>query len=314
MCFKLGVEYDDLPGEGRAGKARELIRLLQRKNRLDELAQHLPHPAHKQRSIETPSNDVFFDPLSAKDVWLPGVEGEPSQSRSPPRISLSETDVLQLLSLVSEHPMNVAADGYINERSFFATLVKQTLSLVGRIKKVDETIISSECIIIDFEDKMPENYGVAEREVGDTRDGETPDPIRFEQAIFLTPKIQLSKNLRLLQQHQASWRYIRVDHPITEQSVVALTKMRQIIDWIDAIFDSVKERFDGCRRERDELRKASLDLEELFKNLPSSLAPREVSHEMLDKMEGYCDSISYYVDCCGKWLAALAEMNKLETS
>lgn len=47
LCFKLGVDYDDLGGEGQIGKARELIRYLQKRGRLDTLvaamAQERPH-------------------------------------------------------------------------------------------------------------------------------------------------------------------------------------------------------------------------------------------------------------------------------
>jgi hypothetical protein len=37
FCFGLDVDYDTLGGEGKAGKARELVSLMQRKGRLDEL-------------------------------------------------------------------------------------------------------------------------------------------------------------------------------------------------------------------------------------------------------------------------------------
>ncbi len=37
LCFDLGIDYADLPGEGRAGKARELIALLDRYGRIPEL-------------------------------------------------------------------------------------------------------------------------------------------------------------------------------------------------------------------------------------------------------------------------------------
>ena len=37
LCFQLGVEYDDLPGEGRQAKARELVVYLERHNRILEL-------------------------------------------------------------------------------------------------------------------------------------------------------------------------------------------------------------------------------------------------------------------------------------
>jgi len=39
LCFDLGVEYDDLGGEGKSGKARELIAYLERRDRLGELVQ-----------------------------------------------------------------------------------------------------------------------------------------------------------------------------------------------------------------------------------------------------------------------------------
>ena len=38
LCFDLGVDYDDLPGEGKADKARELVAYLDRRNQLAKLA------------------------------------------------------------------------------------------------------------------------------------------------------------------------------------------------------------------------------------------------------------------------------------
>jgi len=37
LCFDLGVDYDDLPGEGKTNKARELIAYLERRDRLSEM-------------------------------------------------------------------------------------------------------------------------------------------------------------------------------------------------------------------------------------------------------------------------------------
>jgi len=37
LCFDLGVDYDDLPGEGKSDKARELVAYLERHGRLSEL-------------------------------------------------------------------------------------------------------------------------------------------------------------------------------------------------------------------------------------------------------------------------------------
>lgn len=41
FCQNLGVEYDDLPGQGRANKARELVAYMDRRGQLDELEQKL---------------------------------------------------------------------------------------------------------------------------------------------------------------------------------------------------------------------------------------------------------------------------------
>ena len=41
LCSALDVSFDDLPGEGRSGKAREMIHWLHRNRRLHELEPHL---------------------------------------------------------------------------------------------------------------------------------------------------------------------------------------------------------------------------------------------------------------------------------
>ena len=37
LCFDLGVDYDDLPGEGKASRARELVGYLARRDRIADL-------------------------------------------------------------------------------------------------------------------------------------------------------------------------------------------------------------------------------------------------------------------------------------
>jgi tetratricopeptide (TPR) repeat protein len=44
LCFDLGVKYDDLPGEGAAAKARELVDYLERHCRIPDLEHYLAHP------------------------------------------------------------------------------------------------------------------------------------------------------------------------------------------------------------------------------------------------------------------------------
>lgn len=52
LCFKLGVEFDDLGGDGRAGKARELVLFAQRQiqlKRLDEMVLQARPEAYRQK-------------------------------------------------------------------------------------------------------------------------------------------------------------------------------------------------------------------------------------------------------------------------
>jgi hypothetical protein len=39
LCFELGEEYENLPPEGKAGKARELVRYLEHRDRIPELVE-----------------------------------------------------------------------------------------------------------------------------------------------------------------------------------------------------------------------------------------------------------------------------------
>ncbi len=58
LCFNLGVEYEDLGGEGRSGKARELVQAMQRRTRLEHLVAHLSiarPDAYRKRFHETQS-------------------------------------------------------------------------------------------------------------------------------------------------------------------------------------------------------------------------------------------------------------------
>ena len=58
LCFNLGIEYEDLGGEGRSDKARELVKAMQRRTRLEHLVAHLAlarPEAYRKRFHETPS-------------------------------------------------------------------------------------------------------------------------------------------------------------------------------------------------------------------------------------------------------------------
>ncbi len=65
LCFNLGVEFDDLGGEGREAKARELVKWLQNRSRLDHLIAHLSlarPEQYRQHFHETP----FIPPTPAR--------------------------------------------------------------------------------------------------------------------------------------------------------------------------------------------------------------------------------------------------------
>lgn len=59
ICFALGVDYDDLPGEGKAAKARELVAYLERRGRTAELAAEM---ARLRPSAVTPPSAETADP------------------------------------------------------------------------------------------------------------------------------------------------------------------------------------------------------------------------------------------------------------
>ncbi len=62
-CFDLSVDYDDLPGEGKASKARELVSFLDRRNRLADLV----HIGRQQRP------DIVWPSLNAPSSSQPSV-------------------------------------------------------------------------------------------------------------------------------------------------------------------------------------------------------------------------------------------------
>ena len=58
LCFNLGVEFEDLGGEGRSDKARELVKAMQRRTRLEHLVAHLSiarPDAYRRRFHQTPT-------------------------------------------------------------------------------------------------------------------------------------------------------------------------------------------------------------------------------------------------------------------
>lgn len=67
LCADLGVDYDDLPAQGRAGKARELVTLLARRNRIAELEKILTRP---HESPPLPPSPTLTQLLSSVPTWV----------------------------------------------------------------------------------------------------------------------------------------------------------------------------------------------------------------------------------------------------
>ena len=67
ICFQLGVDYEDLPGQGKGAKARDLVQFMERRDRLDELVRKVrqvrPH-------IEINIGNVLNKALSPNDPQL----------------------------------------------------------------------------------------------------------------------------------------------------------------------------------------------------------------------------------------------------
>lgn len=90
LCFDLGVDYDSLPGEGKASKARELIAHLERRSRLPELVE-----MGKQQRPDVPWEDT---PAATRDAQII------SQSTSSDR---SQAEIESLRRQLAEEEQNL---------------------------------------------------------------------------------------------------------------------------------------------------------------------------------------------------------------
>jgi formylglycine-generating enzyme required for sulfatase activity len=76
FCFELGVGYDDLPAEGNAGKARELVGYFDRRGHISDVIE-----AGERLRSDIPWNDIFEVPnmvlISAGPFWLGSPDDDP---------------------------------------------------------------------------------------------------------------------------------------------------------------------------------------------------------------------------------------------
>ena len=61
LCAKLGVDYDNLRGEGKDSKSRELILWLDRRSRLGELVTHIQGDTLNEPCLTETSEDPSAD-------------------------------------------------------------------------------------------------------------------------------------------------------------------------------------------------------------------------------------------------------------
>jgi hypothetical protein len=81
LCFDLGVECDDLPGSGRADKARELVTYMDQHDRLVDLVRvgrssrpDVPWPAIGEASVKQPLTPGSAAETSAKMLRREAIE------------------------------------------------------------------------------------------------------------------------------------------------------------------------------------------------------------------------------------------------
>jgi len=81
LCFDLGVNYYDLPGEGRRAKARELVALLGRQGRLDGLQRHLERDRLRAEGLA--GIEIYTPPAYPPRRGQPGAPGPGGVNRFP---------------------------------------------------------------------------------------------------------------------------------------------------------------------------------------------------------------------------------------
>jgi len=115
LCFQLSVPFDDLGGEGRQAKARELILWLRRRGRLGELSaqlalQELPTSGVASPALEPPPSSVLSSSARPPDtVDLAIVTAMPEELRP----------VLELIG-GRERWQSFLLDGYVHYHGHFA--------------------------------------------------------------------------------------------------------------------------------------------------------------------------------------------------
>ncbi|HRQ40109.1 MAG TPA: hypothetical protein PLD25_19540 [Chloroflexota bacterium] len=91
LCFHLSADFDDLPGEGKVGKARELIKYLERRDRLPELINEMnrQRPNIEWRLIEQVVEFDHFQVILLMEPTTWGAQVQNTSQQKLKRIRLS---------------------------------------------------------------------------------------------------------------------------------------------------------------------------------------------------------------------------------
>lgn len=114
LCFDVGVDYDDLPGESKSGKARELITFLDRQGRLHDLI----HRCAELRPRVWQHPSVPGNPLAEKPSLKATLAGDLSEriSRSKPiQEDISNWNLLEQVLVRAVVAGGVAAMSYYRQ-------------------------------------------------------------------------------------------------------------------------------------------------------------------------------------------------------
>ena len=102
LCFELHIDYESLPGEGKAAKARELVSFCERRDRLPELERTARH------MLETAELTTHDDSLATSASNSPQTDGPsniPIDDRARETASLQQqlAEARENLRVIEEH-------------------------------------------------------------------------------------------------------------------------------------------------------------------------------------------------------------------
>ena len=120
LCFGLGVNYEDLPAQTRAGKAREFVAYLDRYDRIHELEQKLEATSKVKPQAQTPLQAQQLAPV----LSCPFVAGGKIED---PRLFVGRKEELRRITVLMTgvHPtsVNVCGERRIGKERNYSTAI-----------------------------------------------------------------------------------------------------------------------------------------------------------------------------------------------